>query len=77
VLSLTAEVVSVIMQGRAPMPLVPYLLGGVGNIAGEKRLFVAMEILVRLASAPVQVLEGQGSGEVVQVQPWGGNTWRG
>jgi len=66
VLSLAAEVVTIIMQGRAPMPLVPYLLGGVGNIAGEKRLFVAMEILVRLADAALQskYLKDKGVGEL-------------
>ena len=53
-LTLLADVVNIVMSGRIPLPLVPYTHGGLGNIAGAKRLFVAMEVIVRLADAALQ-----------------------
>jgi hypothetical protein len=53
-LTLLADVVNIVMSGRIPLPLIPYTHGGLGNIAGAKRLFVAMEVIVRLADAALQ-----------------------
>jgi len=53
-LSVIAEVVNVINRGRIPLDLVPYTHGGFGNIAGKKRLFVAMESLVRISDTVLQ-----------------------
>jgi hypothetical protein len=61
-----AAVINVISSGRMPMELIPYVLGGRGGIQGEKRVFVAMESLMRVAEALVQgkVLRRRGRAEL-------------